>query len=150
MDPYPLQMVSYHCLVWPKTQNKWFLAETPNKGQPPNSGHWMMYQLVFYSEVPLYIVLPAQSSTMHVHHTFCHFHSSSMSILTFFTSIQLTFPFLLSAIPILLSFPFCWFMCMWGLLNYLPFPYVLPCRCTCATYRASLGMWLWAVLQMLA
>ena len=31
-----------------------FWQKLPNKGQPPNSGHRSMYQLVLYSEVPLY------------------------------------------------------------------------------------------------
>ena len=31
-----------------------FWQKLPNKGQPPNSGHWLMYQLVLYLEVPLY------------------------------------------------------------------------------------------------
>ena len=33
-----------------------FWQKLPNKGQPPNSGHWSMYQLVLSSEVPLYSV----------------------------------------------------------------------------------------------
>ena len=53
-----------------------FWQKLPNKGQPPNSGHRLMYQLVLYSEVPLYSVLltlwycamsPA-ASYVHSHH----------------------------------------------------------------------------------
>ena len=38
-----------------KCKMKDFWQKLPNKGQPPNSGHWSMYQLALYSEVPLYM-----------------------------------------------------------------------------------------------
>ena len=102
-----------------------FWQKLPNKGQPPNSGHRSMYQLVLYLEVPLYSTLFTCNycnllewawknlladygyfyKFSHVHVTFTHSQFDTLSL-----SLFLLECFLTTSIPV--------YSCLFGFLSH--------------------------------